>query len=143
MRGSPFHSLGLMQARTAPPSPKLLPYEVAILEAVGTGLPTAFSELLSKQLAVVNKVQRLLEWNEIELYCMRWFKVRWPPDVLFPRRDEHSLGRVTCAFGAVEVPVEVWAVGGHVFSLESPIGLKSLASAGSRFEVRRTEKATA
>ena len=132
-----------MQARTAPPSPKLLPYEVAILEAVGSSLPTALSELLSKQLAVVNKVQRLLEWTEIELYCMRWFKVRWPEEVLFPRRDEHSLGRVTCVFGAVEVPIEVWAVGGHVFSLESPIGLRSLARSGGPFEVRRTGKPTA
>ena len=120
-------------------SRKLLPYEAAILEAVGRHLPSALAELLSKQLAVVNKVQRLLEWNEIELYCMRWFKVRWPEVVLFPRRDEHLLGRVTCAFGSVEVPVEVWSVAGHVFSLESPIGLKSLASGGDRFEVRRTE----
>ena len=132
-----------MQARTAPPSPKLLPYELAILKAVGSSLPAALSELLLKQVAVVNKVQRLLEWNEIELYCMRWFKVRWPQDVLFPRQDEHSLGRVTCAFGAVEVPIEVWAVGGHVFSLESPIGLKSLTRSGGHFEVRRTEAATA
>jgi hypothetical protein len=132
-----------MQARTTPPSPKLLPYEVAILDAVGRSLPAALSELLSKQLAVVNKVQRLLEWNEIELYCMHWFKVRWPQDVLFPRHDEHSLGRVTCAFGAVEVPIDVWAVGGHVFSLESPTGLKSLVSSGGRFEVRRAAVATA
>jgi len=132
-----------MHAHTAPPSPKLLPYEVAVLEAVASSLPAELSELLSKQLAVVNRVQRLLEWNEIELYCMRWFKVRWPQEVFFRRHDEHSLGRVTCAFGAVEVPIEIWAVGGHVFSLESPIGLKSLASGGARFEVRRAEVATA
>mgnify|MGYP003577761447 CR=1 FL=1 len=88
-----------MQARSAPPWPKLLPYEVAVLEAVGDSLPRALCGLLMKQLAVVNKVQRLLEWNEIELYCMRWFKVHWPEDVLFQRRDEQLLGRVTCAFG--------------------------------------------
>ena len=129
-----------MQPPSEQPSRKLLPYEVAIFEAVAHQLPPGLSALLWKQLAVVNKVQRLLEWNEIELYCMRWFKVRWPENVLFPKRDEHLLGRVTCAFGSVELPIEVWSVGGHVFSLESPIGLKGLIG-GGRFEVRRAEAA--
>jgi hypothetical protein len=130
---------------TAPPapSPKLLPFEVAILQAVGRALPERLSELLSLQLAAVNKVQRLLEWNEIELYCMRWFKVRWPEQVLFPRNDEHSLAQVQCAFGSVEVPITVWAVGGHVFSIESPIGLKGLVRGAPNVEVRGIQVAAA
>jgi hypothetical protein len=117
-------------------SSELLPHELAILEAVGKGLPASTSTLLAKQVAAINKVQRLLEWNDIELYCMRWFKVRWPTEVLFPRSDEHALATVTCAFGKVEVPISVQAVNGHVFSLESPIGIKGLVAAGGQFEIR-------
>jgi hypothetical protein len=131
-----------MSVPLAAPSSKLLPFEVAILQAVARTLPERLSELLSQQLAVVNKVQRLLEWNEIEFYCMRWFKVRWPDHVLFPRRDEHSLAEVQCAFGGTEVPVTVWAVHGHVFSLESSTGLKALANSGDKFEVRHVRVAT-
>ena len=58
-------------------SSKFLPFEAKIFEAIARALPSGPSELMSKQLAVVNKVQRLLEWNEIEFYCMRWFRVRW------------------------------------------------------------------
>jgi hypothetical protein len=119
--------------------PKFLPFELAILEAVGQVLPAALAGQLARQVAAVNKVQRLLEWHEIELYCMRWFKVRWPEAVLFPRKDEHSLAQVECLFGSTLVPITVWAVAGHVFSLESPIGLKTLVSQRAKFEIRNTK----
>ncbi|MFG6417072.1 hypothetical protein ACG02S_24560 [Roseateles sp. DC23W] len=58
----------------------LLPFEQAILRGIEVGLPVELRIKYSEQLAHINKVQRLLDWNEIEFYRMRWFKVRWPSE---------------------------------------------------------------
>lgn len=120
------------------PSRKLKPFEVVVLEAVASKLPPDVGRLFREQLSVVNKVQRLLEWNEINLYCMHWFKVRWPESLLFENRNEWHLATVNCAFGSTDIPITVWSIGGHVFSLESPVGLKKIASSKS-VKVRSVE----
>jgi hypothetical protein len=103
---------------------KLLPFERAVLESVGASLSGEMRERFLAQLQHINKVQRLLEWNEVEFYCMRLFKVRWPENVLFHDRAEFVLASGQLQSGTVEASVAVWAVGGHVFSLESPRSLK-------------------
>ena len=111
-------------------SAKFLPYEKQILTAVANALPLAENQQFVDQIECVNKVQRLLEWNEVEFYCMHWFKVRWPERVLFARRDEFQIASVECAFGESVVPVKILVTAGHVFSLEAKQGLKALARDG-------------
>jgi hypothetical protein len=100
-----------------------------ILGSIGPALPEGQRDLFVKQLAHINKVQRLLDWNEIEFYCMSWFKVRWPDSVLFEDHGELELGGGTLRADGAEVQVRVWAVNGHVFSIESDMPLKPFRSA--------------
>lgn len=103
---------------------KFLPFESAILGAVGSALAPELRGLFDAQLAHVNKVQRLLNWNEIEFYSMRWLKVHWPRSILFQDRGEFVLGSGTLSAAGSSAVVTVWAVGGHVFSIESKAPLK-------------------
>jgi hypothetical protein len=104
---------------------KLLPFESCILNAVAAALGAEWKTLYASQLACINKVQRLLKWNEIEFYCMRLFKVRWPESVLFENRGEFALASGVLQANALQATVSVFAVNGHVFSLESCSSLKA------------------
>ena len=108
---------------------KLLPFENAILSKVGSSLPLEQRGQFAAQVAHINKVQRLLEWSEIEFYCMRWFKVRWPIAVLFQDHSAFVLGAGTLRAPGISAPVSVWAVGGHIFSIESEVPLKPFRTA--------------
>ncbi|WP_053551153.1 hypothetical protein [Desulfuromonas soudanensis] len=108
---------------------KLLPFEHAILSEVGSSLSPEQRGQFAAQVAHINKVQRLLEWNEIEFYCMRWFKVRWPTAILFQNHGEFMLGAGTLRAPDIFAPVKVWAVGGHIFSIESEAPLKAFRTA--------------
>jgi hypothetical protein len=110
---------------------KLLPFENAILRTVGSSLPPEQRDLFAEQVTHINKVQRLLEWNEIEFYCVHWFKTRWPPAVLFLNHGEFELASGTLRAQGIVAPVKVWAVGGHVFSIESEISLKPFRTAAN------------
>ena len=115
---------------------KLRPYETVVLETVCAALPFDMQQLCRRQIARINRVQRLLEWNEVEFYCMRWFKVRWPEDMLFAERGEFVLakGRLVSRRGVVGI--RVWSVGGHVFSIESDQSLRPYREASdTRFEI--------
>lgn len=70
---------------------KLHSFEEVVLAAVGERLPEADRPRYLAQLRCINKVQRNLEWNQIEFYCMRFFKVRWPDEALFENRAEFVL----------------------------------------------------
>jgi hypothetical protein len=106
----------------------LYPFELLILNGVGAALPDTMSDAYTSQLKNINKVQRLLEWNEIEFYCMSFFKVRWPEESLFQNKGEFVLGRGRVSSGKHVADVTVWAVGGHIFSIESESSLKPFRS---------------
>ena len=108
---------------------RLLPFEQTILRTVEAVLPPEQRAKYSEQVAHINKVQRLLEWNEIEFYCKRWFKIQWPPDLLFGNRSEFELGSGTLTASGASARVKVWSVGGHVFSIESHKPLKAFCTA--------------
>ena len=72
---------------------------------------------------------------------MRWFRVHWPEGILFSRRQEFRLSKVECRFGSREAVVDVWAVAGHVFSLESQVGLSGLSISGPLNIVRVSAEA--
>lgn len=103
---------------------KLYPFERTILDAVGAALPDSLKAQYAAQRSCINKVQRLLEWNEIEFYCMRFFKVRWPEDALFNNKDEFILGSGQLYTESLNAEVSVWSVGGHLFSIESITPMK-------------------
>jgi len=107
-------------------SRRFLGFETACLEAVHSALPSNAAELFAEQVQSINKIQRLLEWKEIEFYSMRWFKVAWPSSALFTDSDEFVLATLRLHADGVEYPVKVWSVGGHVFSIESDTPLKPL-----------------
>ena len=125
---SPSHSgIGVMP-RT--PSSRLLPFELQLLAAVGKAVDPQISGLLEQQVNCINHVQRLLDWKTIEFYCKKWLRVRWPESVLFQDREQFRLATVACTFGTTDARITVWAVGGHLFSLESPIGMSGLSISG-------------
>ncbi len=104
---------------------RLFPFEQTILRGIELGLPDEQRGKFSDQIAHINKVQRLLEWNEIEFYCKRWFKIQWPPAILFGNRSEFELGSGTLKASGATAKLEVWSVGGHIFSIESKTSLKA------------------
>lgn len=108
---------------------KFLHFENVILETVGSSLPSDLRGQFFVQLGLINKVQRSLEWKEIEFYCMRWFKVKWPSTVLFRDKGEFLLGSGTLSTAGIIATVKVWAVGGHVFSIESEVPLRQFKAA--------------
>lgn len=97
-----------------------------MLASVHSALPQSLASQFAAQVRCVNKIQRLLEWNEVEFYAMRWFKVAWPEEVLFKDRSEMLLARVTLSWSEGRQDVEVFVVGGVVFSLESNRRMKPL-----------------
>lgn len=103
---------------------KLLSFEQAVLGGIGSTLQGSQRDQFADQVSHINKVQRLLDWREIEFYCMHLFKVRWPSTILFQRREEFELGCGVLFSHGSTAHVKVWAVGGHVFSIESESSLK-------------------
>ena len=108
---------------------KLFSFEQEILRSVGEALEPSTRNRYEAQIACINKVQRLLEWKEIEFYCMRFFKVRWPHDVLFEDMREFILATGTLHARGLSAEFTVWSVNGHLFSIESPTPLKPFRSA--------------
>lgn len=108
---------------------KLLPFEQAVLGGIGSMLQGSQRDQFADQVSHINKVQRLLDWREIEFYCMHWFKVRWPSAILFQRREEFELGCGLLLAHGSTTHVKVWAVDGHVFSIESESSLKPFRTA--------------
>lgn len=113
------------------PSSTLLPFESHLLTAVADVVPGEWRSLLLQQVSCINHVQRLLDWKEIEFYCKKWFRVRWPEHLLFPEHGEVRLAECDCTFGSKSAHITVWAVNGHVFSLESTQGMSGLSISGS------------
>ena len=107
-------------------SRRFLPFERQVLSAAWELMNPRGRLLLAGQIRHVNRIQRLLDWTELELYCMRWFRVSWPAESLFRDKDEFELATVLLRHGEQRIKVTVWSVGGHVFQLQSPTPLKPL-----------------
>ncbi len=108
---------------------RFLPFEKAVLTAVHAALPDPAASLMAGQIGSINRIQRLLEWREIEFYCMRWFRVAWQEAVKFPARGEFELARVTLSAPHDRFRISVLAVGGIAFSLECEHPMRGLADA--------------
>lgn len=101
-----------------------------LLDATAGALRPTDASLLTRQMQCINNVQRASDWKHIEFLSKRWLWVRWPTDLLFSQKERFRLATISCQFGAKEALVEVWAVDGHVSSLQASTGLSGLSIAG-------------
>jgi hypothetical protein len=106
---------------------QFLPFEQHVLSATWRLLNEKGRALFVEQVKRINKIQRPLDWREINFYSMHWFKLKkWPEEVLFRERDEFELGTVLLRTEKHRVKVTVWSVGGRLFQLHSPSAMKPL-----------------
>ena len=110
---------------------RFLAFERAILTAVHQALPESSADLMARQVMCVNKIQRLLDWQEVEFYCMRWFKVAWPGNVLAPNTGEIEVARATLESSSGRMAVSVFWVLGHLFSIESKQSMRPFRNVSS------------
>ena len=66
----------------------LNPVEARVIDAVISALPTQAGELLRSQVRLINKVQRLDQDREVDLYRIENGRPTFPENVLFPNRSE-------------------------------------------------------
>ena len=93
------------------------PVEKAILEAVADSIPSEARPKIRRQIQSINRVQRILDWTEINLYCARRGKVAWPDEAMFDNQGEFELAKLPFSAAGREFESTLWCVGGHVFSL--------------------------
>jgi hypothetical protein len=99
---------------------KLSSLESQVLAAVSAELSPAGREVLSKQIGLVNLIQRHGDGKEVNLYVMRRGKPCFEDRFLFPSRAaETQLANVEIVGGSGQesLKAEVWLVEGWVFSI--------------------------
>jgi hypothetical protein len=106
-------------------SRKYTPLETALLDAVQANLPGQTAELIRKQRASINHIQRILDWEEIDFYHLRFpRRVHWDPAILFPNMGEFKLATISYAANGTSLTTTLFCVQGHIFSLETQMGIK-------------------
>ena len=95
----------------------LTPVEVAILDSVTPLLSPKTGAIYRQQVSAINRVQRPLQWTEINFYRMVRRKPDWTGIAQFPRHDEFTLAASTYRFGNNKFKSRIICVAGHVFSL--------------------------
>lgn len=96
------------------------PLESRILEEVKSRLDTEGSTRLQRQIEVINKIQRLADGKEVNLYQMRHSKPTFDDNLRFPNAaDEGLLASVNLAGPdrRTKLRVDVWLAKGRLFSL--------------------------
>src|SRR5438105_9880423 len=79
------------------------PWEKRLLATLAGGLAGKHRDILTNQIAAVNKVQRLLEWVEIDVYCMRHGRVSWDDVPKFFDEREFVLARASTFIGGKRI----------------------------------------
>ena len=106
---------------------KWTPWEERLLSALIEGLGHKHRNILRKQIEMVNKVQRIVGWTEIDLYVMRSGCVYWDNVPKFFDDREFTLARASTFVGNKRIQSELSCVGGHFFSIESNSPIKPLS----------------
>lgn len=106
---------------------KLNALEALLIDAIARALPDASSALLRDQVKLMNKVQRLDQNREIDLYHIKNGTPNFPDSKLFAdRSDEFELARlkITDVDSSLTAMVTVSLVRGRLFCFEfdSPPG---------------------
>jgi hypothetical protein len=96
------------------------PFESLVLHAVRARLAPDSATRFQRQIDVVNKIQRLADGKEVNLYQVRWGKATFDDALRFPdAADEAVLAQVVLASerGSTKLRSDVVLAKGRVFSL--------------------------
>lgn len=99
---------------------KLNPLERYIIDQAADSLAPAARELLYSQIKRINRVQRLIEGKEVDLYQMKGGKAAFDDSLRFPyRNDESLLATIRLAHPSKPevIQAELWLANGRLFSL--------------------------
>ena len=119
----------------------LYPFETRIIEVVKSRLDDGAASKLQRQIEVINKIQRLTDGKEVNLYQMRRGKPAFDDSLRFPyTADEALLASViqTRLDQPLKLKVEVWLVKGRLCSLVFNHAPKEFF-AGMNFRVAQAE----
>ena len=94
------------------------PVEKAVLDSISPLLSPTVATIYDQQLAAINKVQRYLEWTEINFYRIVRGKPNWTGIPQFPRSDEFTLAKSTYRVANTKFTSRIDCVNGHVFSFD-------------------------
>lgn len=96
------------------------PFEMRIIDAVKSRLDDEAASRLQGQIAVINKIQRLSDGKEVNLYQMRGGKALFDDNRRFPDAADEALLASVNLTGPDEranLKAEVWLAKGRLFSL--------------------------
>jgi hypothetical protein len=99
---------------------QLYPFEVRVIEAIKSRLDSAGAARLQGQVDVINKVQRLTDGKEVNLYRVAHGKPAFDDSLRFPEAAEEALlATVHLAHpdGPAKLKAEAWLANGRLFSL--------------------------
>src|SRR5947209_1421714 len=98
---------------------RFYPFEVSVIEAIKSRLDVLAATRLQNQVDRVNKIQRLTEGKEVDLYTMANGKPSFDDSLPFPEADGEALlatVRLVHPEGAAMLKAEVWLANGYLFS---------------------------
>jgi hypothetical protein len=99
---------------------RLYPFEARVIEAIKSRLDSDAATRLQAQIDCVNKVQRLTDGKEVNLYRVAHGKPAFDDSLRFPQGEEEALlGTVHLAYSASPgtLKAEAWLAKGRLFSL--------------------------
>ena len=100
------------------------PVEIAVLDSVVASLPAASSVICQEQIAAINKVQRYLDWTEVNFYRINATEPGWNGVPLFRNHDEFTLSKSTYTIDHCSFTTQIICVGGHIFSFVTRASIK-------------------
>jgi hypothetical protein len=93
------------------------PVEERLLDEIYKALPEHIRGVYLEQTQSINKVQRYLDWTEINFYHFREGKSDWGSVQRFRRTDEFTLASVGYRIKGIDFETRLKGVSGHIFSL--------------------------
>jgi hypothetical protein len=100
------------------------PVEIAVLDSVVAALPAAAAATCKEQVASITKVQRHLEWTEINFYRITHGRPDWTGVPLFPDRGEFALSQSKYTIDGHRFTTRIMCVAGHIFSFVTRPSIK-------------------
>lgn len=100
---------------------RLYPFEVAILDAVLLRMSEGARHKLKLQIDAVNKVQRINDGKEVNLYKVCFGKAIFDEHLRFPNAPDEMLlasTKIKLPHENATLKVSVWMADGRLFSLE-------------------------
>jgi hypothetical protein len=106
-----------MLKRCSPLLTTFTPVEERLLGEISNALSEHIGQVYRKQTQSINKVQRDLDWTEINFYYFRKGKPDWGSVRQFRRIDEFTLASVGYRIKGIDFKTTLKGVSGHIFSL--------------------------